>query len=146
MADPAADEPEITLSDSAMENGLAIMLSSLIRQNIADKPEKLADLKRLCIDVGIEAYDIDVKLTMSFSGGGLVFHNGIRENAQVLIVADSDSILNLSLISIRFGLPWLFDKNGMEFARKFLSGSLKIKGMATNPMALVRLTRLVSVT
>lgn len=128
-----------------MENGLAIMLSSLIRQNIADKRQRLDDLKKLNIHIGLWAGDIGVKLTMVFKDGGLVFHDGIREDAHVLIVADSDSILNLSLLPIKFGLPWLFNKTGITFIGELISGSLKITGLFKHPFAVIRLTRLVSV-
>ena len=145
MADPAAGRPEITLSDSAMENGLAIMLSSLIRQNITDKPQRLDDLRKLDIHIGLWARDIGVKLTMAFENGGLVFHDGIHKDAQVLIVADSDSIINLSLLPIKFGLPWLFNKTGTNFIGQLIDGSLKITGLFKHPLAVIHLTRLVSV-
>ena len=145
MADPETGEPEITLSDSAMENGLAIMLSSLIRQNITVKQQRLNDLRMLNIHIGLWANDIGVKLTMVFENGALVFHDGISEETQVLIVADSDSILNLSLLPIKFGIPWLLNKPGITFIGKLISGSLKITGLLKHPLAIIRLTRLISV-
>jgi len=140
----ASPPPRITLDPSASENGLAVMLSDLIRQNISRNPQRLGDFQKLHASVAIRAADIDVRLTMVFTGNSLAFYDGVRKDAQVAITADSDSILGLSLLSIRFGLPWLFDKSGTAFLKKLIARSLKIKGLLFHPIILIRLTRLVS--
>ena len=138
-------EPVIVLDPGAAENGLACMLADLIRQNLEQRPLKRKDFDALAGRVGIDATDIEVRVTLDFQGGRLTLYDGIEGRPMLLIRTDHDTILGLTLIPIRLGLPDFLGQQGRATLKKLWGGSLKIEGLWRAPVALVRLTRLMSV-
>ncbi len=67
----------IELAPGADDNGLALMLATLARQNLDDHPERERAMRRLRGRVAIIAEDADVALTLQFARGRLVLHHGI---------------------------------------------------------------------
>src|SRR5579883_981362 len=97
----------IELAPGAEENGLALMLADLVRQNLDSKPHKKGDFDALDGAVSIVADDADVALTLRFDGGRLTIHDGIVGIPDVTIRGDSDTILALSNMPLAtsLGLP-----------------------------------------
>lgn len=135
----------IELGKDTEENGLANILFELLRQNIARMPEKINDLQRLNMTVGILANDIDVAVLLRFQNGQLIIDGNISEEPEIKITTDSETILDLSRIRIIGGLPYYFDETGRGIIKKLLSGRLKIRGLFAHPIKLTRLTRIMSV-
>jgi hypothetical protein len=138
-------KPVIILDDGAKDVGLAEMLFNLLRQNLEQKPQKLSDFQALHSDVVIVARDIDITITLAFKRGELKIYDGVVGNPDLKITADHDAILELSLISIRMGLPNYFDRIGRTILKKLLLGNLKIEGMLRHPLQLIHLTKIFSV-
>ena len=138
--------PKITVLKEASEIGLAVMLSDLIRQNLEQKPEKVNYFDSLDAKVLIEARDIQITVGLEFKQGRLTVSRGFSTKPDLHIITDSMTILDLSLLKIKFGLPYFFDANGLKVFKKLLSGGLIIKGLITNFPVLVNLTKVVSVT
>lgn len=68
----------IELAAGADENGLAVMLSGLIAQNLEAKPHKWSDFAALHGSAVIVADDVGVALTLRFDRGErLTIHDGI---------------------------------------------------------------------
>ena len=63
----------------------------------------------------------------------------------IVIKTDSDKVIGLNSISIKFGLPYYFDKAGMTVLKQILSGEIKVQGMFTHPVILTKLTKIMSV-
>jgi hypothetical protein len=145
--------PSIELAPGAEENGLAMMLADLVRQNLDAKPQKRGDFDALSGAVAIVADDADVALTLRFDAGRLTIHDGIVGIPDVTIRGSSDTILALSNMPLmtRFGLPIPHpkDKEGMKVSRSVLdamrSGAFHIYGAAFHLPLLMRLTRVMSV-
>ncbi len=70
---------------------------------------------------------------------------GIVGKPDIIIRTDSDKVIGLNSISIKFGLPYYFDEAGMTVIKQILSGELKIEGMLLHPVILTRLTKIMSV-
>lgn len=143
-------DAEIELAPGADENGLASMLTELIRQNIADKPRKQRDFEALRGAVAIIADDAGVALTLKFDRGRLVVHDGIVGIPDVTLRAQSDVIMNLSLVELvrAPGLGMVPDLRGKvlrDVARAFAQKKARVYGMAAHFPTLLHLTRLVSV-
>jgi hypothetical protein len=75
----------------------------------------------------------------------VTIEKGIEEKPQIMITTDSEKVMGLNFISIKFGLPYYFDKAGRTVIRQLLSGQIKIKGMLVHPIILTRLTKIMSV-
>jgi hypothetical protein len=138
-------KPVIVLDDGAMDVGLAIMLSDLIRQNLEQKPEKINDFNALDAKILIEARDLQIVVGLEFKQGKLTVSKGSSIKPDLHIITDSTAVLDLCLIKIKFGLPYFFDANGFKILKKILARKLIIRGLLNHFFLLVRLTKIVSV-
>ena len=147
-------QPSIELAPSAQENGLAQMLSDLLRQNLVAKPHKQADfeaLGRLSGSIAIVADDADVALTLCFDDQKLTIHDGIVGIPDVTIRGDSDTILALSNMPLtrRLALPLPRDKEGLMLLGSVVNavrrGKFHIYGGLFNLNLVTRLSRVMSV-
>lgn len=146
-------QPHIELAPGADENGLANMLSGLVRQNLEAKPHKQADFAALAGRVAIVAYDIDVAITMHFERGKLTIYDGIVGIPQVTIRGPSDAILALSNMPLAtpLGLPIPDprDREAVKTVRTVFgataSGQLHVHGMALHAPMVMKLTRVMSI-
>jgi len=145
----------VTLDAQAADNGLAMMLQGLLAENLAASDKKRRDFESMSSTFGIVAPDAEVTVTLAFSDGRCTIYDGLRHEPDLVITADSGKIPEMSLLSIRYGLPWLLDDNGKNFVRALLRREIRIDGLIRIPptplktakaaLDLVRLTRILSV-
>lgn len=136
--------PDIKLAPGAEEAALAGMLADMLRGNLENKPERVKDFNALNISIGIEATDAETQITLAFANGKLTVHKGLV-NPGIVITTDSTSLLELAGLNIKYGMPWYFDEKGMAVVKKLLKREVKIKGLLVHPLALTRLTKVMSV-
>jgi hypothetical protein len=67
----------IDIAPSALENGLANMLATMMQQNIVDHPARAKVLEGLHGRLAIFAEDAEVAVTWVFDGGSATVHDGI---------------------------------------------------------------------
>jgi hypothetical protein len=142
----------IQLAPGAEENGLASMLSDLVRQNLEAKPHKVADFEGCEGTVAIVADDADVCLTLRFAPRGtLTIFDGIVGIPDIAIRATSDMILALSNMPLSMGLPFPNprDKDAVAVSRSVMAamktGELQMFGSLLHPLLAMRLTRVMSI-
>lgn len=145
---------DVQLAPGTEENGLAMMLADLVRQNLDAKPQKTRDFEALGGSVSIVADDAGVALTMRFERGGrLTIHDGIVGIPDVTIRGPSDTILALSNmpLSTPLGLPIPSpgDRAAVKTVKTVVgamrAGKLHVYGMAFHLPMVMRLTRVMSV-
>jgi hypothetical protein len=125
-------------------NGLASMLGGLIEANLDAHPERIALLSKPAT-YAITATDAEVSVTIHLGPDGVKVANGIRGNAHVTVRADSDDLISMSSVPLRFGQPDATTKEGREVVAKLLKRDLKVKGLVTQSGRLGRLNRLLAV-
>ncbi len=145
----------VTLDARAADNGLALMLQGLLAESIAADEGKRRAFESMHSTLAIVAPDADVTVTLVFEGGRCTIYDGMRHEPALVITADSGKIPEMSLLKIRYGLPWLLDENGQSFVRSLLKREIRIDGLIKIPptplktaraaLDLVRLTRILSV-
>ena len=135
----------VIVDEKAQENGMALMMADLITQNMEQNPDKTKYFNKLKAVVAISAPDAEMKLTMFFNKGSCMVYDGIVGKTDLHIVADSETLLSLSTVSLAAGLPNVFSPSGRDMLKKMCSGKLKIHGMFLHPVALIRLTNIFSV-
>jgi hypothetical protein len=135
----------ISLAPGTEDSGLAAMFAELIQFNLEQHPHKWRDFNKLDTSVSIEAHDAEVTITLAFTRGALVVHAGVYGSPKLRISAESVTVLELAMVKIVRGIPNLLDPGGRRLLAKFFSGGVKIAGMLTQLVPLVRLTRLMSV-
>jgi hypothetical protein len=141
----AVQMPEIIILPEARELGLPVMLADLIRQNIEKRPDKITPFESLEAKVLIEIPDIQTSAGLEFHRGKLTLSKDLSGKPDLHILTDSTSILDLSLLKIKLGLPYFFDKNGLKILNKILGGEIVIKGLFKNFSALINLTKVISI-
>lgn len=121
------------------------ILADVLKTNLEQKPHKLKTFNNLNTIVGIDVTDVGKKVYLVFSGGKVTLEPDTIEKPQVFITAESEKIMGLNFINIKWGLPYYFDEAGRTVIKQLLSGEIKIKGMLFHPIILTRVTKVMSV-
>jgi hypothetical protein len=136
---------QINFAPGMDDAGLPVMIADIIKGNMAAKPERQNDFNALNGNIYMEAHDAEVDMTMVFEKGNLTVHSGKVGDPKISISTDSDTLLALANIDVKFGLPHYFDNVGRGILKKlFLTRKLKIKGLFAHPIMLTRFTKLMS--
>jgi hypothetical protein len=125
-------------------NGLAAMLGGLIEGNLEAHPDREALLAKPAT-YSITAPDVDVSVSIRLAPGAVTVRNGVVGTPQISIRTNSDNLMGMSSVPLKFGLPDSMTKEGREVNKKLFKGELKVKGMWTHLGALARLNKLLSV-
>jgi hypothetical protein len=142
---------DIALEPGAEHNGLAVMLADLLKQNLADKPNKRRDFEKMVGDVAIVAEDADIALTLRFNRGRLRIADGIVGIPALTVRATAEVVMALSDMPIFLGLPLPppGDDKALAALRGVLramgQGDLHTYGMLTSPRLMLQVTRVMSV-
>ena len=131
--------------NSAAEVPFSYILAELLESNLDQNPHKMATFNRIFGVVALDLKDIEATVTLIFSGGRVRIEQGIVGKPDIVIRTDSEKVIGLNSINIKFGLPYYFDEAGMTVIKQLLSGELKIEGMLLHPIILTRLTKIMSV-
>jgi hypothetical protein len=124
-------------------SGLASMIGGLIEANLAAHPQRRALLRPAL--VGLVARDAGVAITLRIAPGQVTVADGLAGNPQVVVRADSDTLTELSSVTLRFGFPDATTSAGRAVTRKLLRGGLQVRGLLRHPRIVSRLNRLLSV-
>jgi hypothetical protein len=130
----------IELAPGADDNGLALMMATMMSQNLEDHPERMATFARLTGRVAIVAEDADVALTMEFRGGRAVVHDGIVGIPDVTVRGSAELIADLSRMETgRFGLPDPRGEVNRAMVAAIREKRLRVFGLPTGLPLLARL-------
>ena len=136
----------IEVDGGAQDNGLALMIAELIRQNIEDRPEKARLLDRMHGRVAVVADDALVALTLHFEAGRLVVLDGISGIPDMTIRADSEQVVAMSQVEFtRVGLPDPRGAHLREVVAASRAGTIRVHGALRHARLALWLTRLMSV-
>jgi hypothetical protein len=138
------EQHPVTIDAGAGRNGLALLVARLLDEHLED-PARRRQLRALRAVVGLSATDAGVALTLAFRGGHLTLYDGLRGDADVVIEARGEQLVQLSLTSLWLGYPHLLNARGRALARDLLSGRLRIRGLLFHPLLVARLARLLAV-
>ena len=120
------------------------MLGGLIEANLQQHPERAALLKPAII--AIHAPDADVTVGIRLHPNEVIIRNGEPQSrADLRVTADSTTLIELSGVPLKFGLPDSMTKEGREVTKKLLKRELKVRGMLGHAGTLSRFNRLLSV-
>jgi len=136
---------EIVTLPEARESGFPVMLADLIRQNIEKRAEKIRPFESLDAKVLIEISDIQISAGLEFHHGKLTISRGFSGKPDLHILTDSTTILDLSLLKIKLGLPYFFDRNGFKILKNILRGEIVINGLLKNFSVLINLAKIISI-
>jgi hypothetical protein len=125
--------------------GLAQMIAGLVEGNIAADPEKARLLESTRGAVEIRVPDAGVTIGLKFVPGSLTVTSGPVAGANLRITTDSDALLGLSTVPLRFGLPDPLTEEGRATVGQLLTRKLKLRGLPLGIGMLRTVNRLLNV-
>jgi hypothetical protein len=127
-------------------NGLATMLGGLIEGNLSAHAERQSLVTGgKPATFAVVARDLDVAVSIRFSPQGVAIRNGVVGRPHLVIRTDSETLVGLSAVPLKFGLPDAMTEEGREVNRKLLRRELEVKGLLLHAGKLARLNKLISV-
>lgn len=123
---------------------LAQMMAALLQANTAADAakERIVEFTRAAVQLDVT--DAQVTVGLKFTPGAVVVTSGPVPGADLRISADSETMLGLSSMPMRFGLPDLSTSQGRDIAKKLATRTLRIKGILAPPPRGAALLRKVS--
>lgn len=135
----------VRVGEGSEDCAMAGILSNLLQANIEQSPVKEAIFRALHTVVAIHIEDIDVSLTLDFCSGRLTVSEGIVKPPKITIRTESGYVMDLSNLTIRFGLPYFFDEQGKQALKNMMEKKVQMSMMPWNLLDVIRLTRVMSV-
>lgn len=136
----------VELAPGAGDNGLAVMLATLMSQNLEDHPKRRSAFERLRGRVAIVAEDADVALTMEMQGGRVIVHDGIVGIPDLTIRGTSEIIADMSRMETgRFGLPDPRGEVNRAMVAALRDKKLRIYGLPAALPLLVRFGKVLAI-
>lgn len=119
------------------------MLADLITANLERDPARA----RLLTEPGavnITVTDAEVEVGLRFTGEHLSIGSALPD-PDLWFTCDSDVLMALTNVPLRFGMPDQMTKPGREVSRWLMNGTLKVKGIPKHLPLMIRLQRLFTV-
>ncbi|WP_224401174.1 hypothetical protein [Pseudonocardia sp. ICBG1034] len=138
----------VTCHDGDEANGVANILSMLLAQNFAAKPELVRVARSMSRPVAVISTDTGTQATVEFSHHGVTLRNGVHGDPSVAVHATVDQILDVSQLRMKAGglAPvGFFTRRGAKVLGQILGGELVVKGLLTHTVASLRTIALLSV-
>ncbi|HEY6882019.1 MAG TPA: SCP2 sterol-binding domain-containing protein [Polyangiales bacterium] len=138
----------VTLDAAAETDAFAIVIAELIRQNLADHPEKRADLAQMQGRVALVAEDAGTTITLRFRDGALVVHSGLFGVPDLVIRGPGEALIDLSRVPNHPRLKFLPDYRSpvaRSLARALAERKLRIHGLAGHLRLALRLSHVLSI-
>lgn len=146
MSSEAGDRPvpAVTIEGDDVE-GLPRMIAELIRSNTESDPAKARLLERARGAVQIDVPDAEVTVGLKFVPGTVTVSSAPVAGADVRITSEAETLLGLSGVPLRFGLPDPFTADGRAVVRAMLAGRLKVRALPWKLGMLTTTNRLLNV-
>lgn len=137
-----------SLYDGDDANGVAIVVSTLLGQNLANFPSRVKTAKKMSRPVTIYSTDTETACTIVFGTEEAVVYNDVVGKPSVTVMATVDQILDVSQLKMKAGglVPvGFFTKRGMGVLGQILAHKLVVKGLLSHTIASLRTIALLSV-
>jgi hypothetical protein len=138
----------VTLDPGAESDAFAIVISELIRQNLADHPQKRGELAKMRGRVALVAEDAGTTITLRFRDGQLTVYSGLFGVPDLVVRGSGESLIDLSRVPNhpRFSfLPDYRSPVARSLARALLERKLRIRGLPGHVGLFVRLGHVLSI-
>lgn len=136
---------ELNITNNASDVPFSCIVQELLSRNIERSETKYATYKKMRGIAVIDLSDIETAISLHFNRGSLTIEPGVSPGAAIHIRTSSDQVVDLSVLNIRWGLPYYFNQAGRNVLGLIFSGKIRIKGLLTHPILLTRLTIVMSV-
>jgi hypothetical protein len=119
----------IELAEGAEDNGLANMLSTIMRQNLEDHPERLVQFRKMRGAIAVFAEDAEVAVTIEADGDRAVFKDGVVGIPDVTVRGGFEQIGDMSRMESLGPIPDPRGPVNRAMAKAVRDGQLKVYGL-----------------
>lgn len=126
-------------------DGLVRVVGELLEANTHADPAKERIVESTRGAVQIDVADVGVTIGLKFVPGTVTVTGGPVPGADLRISTDSETLMSLSTVPLRYGLPDAATEAGRAVGVKLLTGRLKIRGRASGLPMTRRVSRLLNV-
>lgn len=124
--------------------GLSVMLADLIRGNLERDQDRTRLIVGQAATVNLHVPDAEVDVGLTFTGSTL--HIGpVVADPDMSITTDADTLMSMTNVPLRFGMPDQLTPAGRAMAAKLLNGEVKVKGLPKQLPLMIRLQKLFTV-
>jgi hypothetical protein len=141
---PARAAPAVHLED-AEPSGLAQLVAGLVEAAVAADPRRARLLETTRGAAQLDVPDAGVTVGLKFVPGTLTVTSAAVPGADVRLVTDAATLLELSTVPLRLGLPDPLTAPGRAIVRQLVSGGIRVRGLPFGLPMLRTVTRLLSV-
>lgn len=131
--------------EQADDEGLPRMIAGLVESNVGGDPGKARLLDDARGAVQIDVPDAGVTVGLKFVPGTVTVTSAPVPGADVRITADGQTLLGLSNVPLRLGLPDPLTREGRAVAGAVLTGRLRVRALPWRLGMLTRVNRLLNV-
>lgn len=124
--------------------GLVSMLGGILAANLERHPDRERLLTPPCV-VAIRVPDVPAEVSIRLAPERVQVRSGVVHRVDLVIQADSDILLGLSAVPLRWGLPDVRAAAGRQVLGHLVRRRLRVKGMLRHPSVMARLNKLLSV-
>lgn len=121
------------------------LIGGLLQANLQADPGKAATVRRTTGSIGINITDTDEEVRLVFTGADLWVTSGPALATDLRLVGTADTILGLSTVPLRFGLPDPLSSTGRALTGRWATGGLQVHGLPRGAALLRTLLSLLSV-
>ena len=123
---------------------MAEMIADLVRSNIERDPARADLVNGVAGRVNIDATDVDSEIGMLFTGSAVRIGPALP-SPDITVVCDSQTLMELASVQLRFGRPDPLTPEGRAIIAKMLKKDLVVHGMMAHPKLLTRMQKLFTV-
>jgi hypothetical protein len=136
---------DLNITNHATDIPFSSIVQELLTGNIEKSEAKYAVYKKMRGIAAIDLPDIEAEISLHFCRGKLTIEPGVSQEAVIIIRTSAEKVMDLNLLTIRWGMPYYFDEAGRRVLGLLFSGKIKIKGLLSHLVFLTRLTIIMSV-
>ena len=138
-------EERVVLKDEENIGGLGAIMGALIKELLKD-PEKIALLDRMNLTLAIEPTEMpETAITLTFSDGYIVVEPGVVPDRDIQISTTMEILMQIAGMGSGLdALKFFQTPEGKQLVEKVRGGDLKIKGLTSHPVAMLKFSKFLS--
>jgi hypothetical protein len=138
-------DERVILKDEENIGDLGATMGALIKELLKD-PEKIALLDQMNLILAIEPIDMpETAITLTFSDGCIVVEPGVVPEPDIQISTTMEILLQVAGIGSGLdALKFFQTPEGKQLVEKVRAGDLKIKGLTSHPIAMMKFSKFLS--
>ena len=138
-------DERVILKDEENIGGLGATMGDLIKELLKD-PEKIALLDQMNLILAIEPIEMpETAITLTFSDGYVVVEPGVVPEPDIQISTTMEILMQMAGMGSGLdALKFFQTPEGKQLVEKVRAGDLKIKGLTSHPIAMMKFSKFLS--